>query len=182
MGSISGRHMSGVYCKIRVSHWWPGAEFPVLLIYLLDTWGNDWQGALWAVYRQGPTYGWKGYIRPQAPTWRVHNNQLLVHVCTDSDTDTYPQIPKHTHVHAYRHRNVHICTGTHTDTYVDTQRHTPIYILLLKQMHTTKPCLNLCQGRAPHIAKDGDEQIAWEVKEGRVPGHSGLQWETIFQK
>lgn len=151
--------------------------------YLSSRHSGKWLGqvALWTVYGQGPTC-WKGYKRPRAPTWTVCNNQLLVHVCTDSDTDTHPQIPKHTHVHAYTHRNIHTCTGTHTDTYVDTQRHTHIYTPLLKQRHTSKPCVNLCQGRAPHIAKDGDERIAWEVKAGRVPGRSGLRWETIFQR
>lgn len=128
----------------------------------------------------GPTC-WKGYIWPQAPTRRVYDNQLL---CTCAQTQTQTHIHKYPNTHMYMHiyTETYTCTGTHTDTYVGTQRHTHIYTPLLKQIHTSKPCMNLCQGRAPHIAKDEDEQIAWEVKTGRVPGHSGLQWETIFQK
>lgn len=181
MGSISGRHMSSVYCKIRGSHWWPGAEFPVLLICLPDTRGSDWDKELSGLCTDRGPHAGRATHGPvhqhgQFTTTACARVHRLRHRHTSTNTQTHTCTCIYTQKHTHKHRD------THTDTYVDSQRHTHIYTPLLKQMHTSKPCVNLCQGRAPHIAKDGDKRIAWEVKAGRVPGHSGPWWETIFQK
>lgn len=117
--------MSGVYCKIRASHWCPG---PNSQFYLssFQTQGEmiGTRSSLGCV-PAGPTC-WKGYISPQAPTWRVYDNQLL---CTCAQTQTQTYIHKYLNTHMYMHiyTETYTWTGTHRHLCRHTETHTYIH-------------------------------------------------------
>lgn len=134
--------------------------------YLSSRHAGKWlgQGALWTGYGQGPTC-WRATYGPvhqhgQFTTTACARVHRLRHRHTSTNTQTHTctciYTQKHTHKHRDTHR--HLCRLTET--------HTHIYTPLLKQMHTSKPCVNLCQGRAPHIAKDGDSELLGKLRQG----------------
>lgn len=134
MGTISGRHVSSVYCGIGASHWWQGAEFPAPSLCLPDTWRNVWDRD-YQDSVQAKTHLLEGlHTTPRAG---MESSKTITCSCTwvQRLRHTSTSIHQHTNTHIhYTNTHIHACTYTHICAH--TQTHTDTYVGIHTYIHT----------------------------------------------